>query len=89
MPPNLLAEARAHFRAKGALTDCPNPRHAFRIGRLMGYWRWARDSWELLAADGELHRFSLHLGSVETTDGIRARLLIVGKLYVIFGMASR
>ena len=40
-------ELRSHYDLK----PCPNAPHSFELGRLMGEWVWAEDSWSQLVGD--------------------------------------
>lgn len=78
------SEARAAFVKAGRLTQCPNPPHDFTVGRLMGSWRWGADNcWSSLSDDGHLTNYGLHLGTVETPDGLKAFRFMLGRFSFI------
>lgn len=77
--------ARAQFQAQGKLVPCPNPVRRFRLGRLIGHFQWAKDKWCVLDEVGVLHTYWLHLGSIETVDGLKGWNLVVWKFALLLG----
>lgn len=80
---------RQAWKKQGGLTDCPNPAHQFKIGRLIGQWRWAADCWSTVTADGHMHNYGLCVCTVNTLDGYRVFKIIVGKLSVMLGVKAK
>lgn len=80
--------AREEFEKQGKLYPCPNPSHPFRVGRLIGQWRWAKDCWSTLSESGTLHNHFLVIDSVDTVDGLKAYQLVIWKFSLMVGVAS-
>lgn len=76
---------RAQFQAQGKLAPCPNPARRFRLGRLLVQWQRAKDGWCVLDDAGVLHNYGLHLGSIETVDGLKGWKLVVWKFSLFLG----
>ena len=77
--------AREQFQAQGKLVPCPNPVRSFRLGRLIWRFQWAKNKWCVLDEVGLLHSYWLHLGSIETVDGVKGWKLVVWKFSLLFG----
>lgn len=73
-------ELRKHYDLK----SCTNKAHDFQIGKLIGSWHWANDSWSQLVDDKlQTMWFSIH--TTERLDGLKIHSLIIWKLKVIVG----
>ena len=79
--------ARERFQTQGKLLPCPNPARRFRLGRLIVQCQLAKDGWCVLDDRGVLHNYGLHLGSIETVDGLKGWKLVVWKFSLLFGMS--
>ena len=80
--------ARVLWKAKGKLYPCPNPTHDFQIGRLMGQWTWAKDSWSEVNSNGNLQTNFIRIGYLETLEGLKGYNMILWKLNIIFGFTK-
>ena len=77
-----------NIREHYGITDCPNPRHDFSIGRLVGVWQMASDYWCVL--DGSMRRnYVFHIGSVDDTGGSRIYQIYLWKLSIQFGIKDK
>lgn len=74
-------ELRTHFDLK----PCPNPKHLFKVGRLMGEWRWARDAWSQLVGE-TMQTLHLALHTTHAVDGTTIHSITIWKLKVIWGI---
>lgn len=79
---------RDKWRERGALYDCPNPPHAFKIGRWVGEWRWASDCWSSVSETGVMSNYGLCLCTLNTLDGITAYKLVIWRLSVMFARTA-
>lgn len=80
--------SREHFEAVGKLYPCPNPRHEFSIGRMIGQWQWAKEAWSHMNDTGNLVTTWLGVSKTETPDGLCLVSVTIWKLCVIAGMKA-
>lgn len=76
---------REQFEARGELGPSSNPPHRFRVGRLLVQWQVAKDCWAVLDDKGVLHNYWLHLGSLETIDGLKGWKLVLWRFALLLG----
>lgn len=78
--------SRQHFEAMGRLYPCPNPPHEFSLGRLIGQWQWAKESWGHIDDSGNLVTVFAGITVVETPDGLNLLMITLWKLCVMVGL---
>ena len=74
-------ELRAHFDLK----PCPNPAHAFSLGKLMGEWRIAEDDWSQLVGQN-LQTLLLSYHTTKSTSGIVLHSITIFRLKIIWSI---
>ena len=81
--------SRQYFTDAGKLFPCPNPPHEFSVGRLLGQWRWAKESWSHMNDAGNLVTTWIGITRTETPDGVWLVSITIWKLCVIIGLRDR
>lgn len=77
---------RKYFETAGKLYPCPNPPHEFELGRIIGQWRWAKDSWGDTNNSGNLVTTWLGISKIENPDGLCLVSVVIWKLLFMFGL---
>lgn len=81
--------ARQYFVDKGYLTKSPHPSHKFDIGRLIGEWQMAKDSWVHLDDSGKIHHHIFTVEIQETTDNLRLLNIVIWRLKIVMGLLPK
>lgn len=76
--------AREYFRT----TDCTNPWHEFKVGNFVLMWRWANDKWTTITSLDMEQTHWFRIGTIRNMKGKKAYEIVIGKLLVIWGVAS-
>lgn len=76
-------ELKLHFDLK----PCPNPKHEFSIGNLIGEWRWSEDFWAQLVGEN-LQTLYLSFHTTKNTNGTVIYCITIFKLKIIFGLVK-
>jgi len=78
--------SREYFKSLGKLYECPNPSHEFVIGRLVGSWRWAKESWCDINDRGYLVTTFIGITTTETPNGLKLITITLWKLCILLGI---
>lgn len=74
-------KARQYFE----VTQCTNPRHDFRIGRLIGQWQIANDNWVTITDKGQELTHWFRFGKCRNQEGATIYEFVFWKLSIIWG----
>ena len=76
------AQLKEHF----GVETCPNKEHTFKISKLVGYWRIAKDCWSSVDEHSQTLRTEIiSFVSVKHMDGTRLYSLTIFKLKIVWG----
>ncbi len=76
-------QAREYFK----VTQCTNPMHPFRIGRMLGQWQIGNDPWVTITDRGDEITHWIRFGKLRDQEGGTVYELVLGKLMIAWGFA--
>lgn len=74
-------EARKYFDVK----PCTNPPHPFKIGRMVGQWCIANDTWITITDKGREMTHWVRFGKMRDQDDATIYEIVIWKLSIMWG----